>query len=115
MLAEGDKSMRKQWKGDKLESPRLARKDSFSSPLPRTCSGAFIQKGSKYIEWSELPYERYNLCTIIHYGFVRFRSLFFTDIIGKGILKKLDRGTQRQYGSKPLKHSIVKRFLVFKR
>ena len=26
-----------------------------------------------------------------------------------------DRGTQREYGSKPLKHSIVKRMLVFKR
>ena len=25
------------------------------------------------------------------------------------------RGTQREYGSKPLKHSIVKRILVFKR
>ena len=27
---------------------------------------------------------------------------------------KLFRGTQREYGSKPLKHSIVKRILVFK-
>ena len=90
MLAERDESMRKQWKGDKLERPRLARKDSFSSPLPRTSSGAFIQKGSKYIEWSELPYERYNLCTIIHYGMARCRSLFFTDVIGKGMLKKLE-------------------------
>ena len=26
-----------------------------------------------------------------------------------------DRGTQREYSSKPLKHSIVKRILVFKR
>ena len=26
-----------------------------------------------------------------------------------------DRGTQREYGSKPLKHSIVKRISVFKR
>ena len=26
-----------------------------------------------------------------------------------------DRGTQREYSSKPLKHSIVKRMLVFKR
>ena len=25
-----------------------------------------------------------------------------------------DRGTQREYSSKPLKHSIVKRILVFK-
>ena len=25
------------------------------------------------------------------------------------------RGTQREYGSKPLKHSIVERILVFKR
>ena len=27
----------------------------------------------------------------------------------------LSRGTQREYSSKPLKHSIVKRILVFKR
>ena len=27
---------------------------------------------------------------------------------------KLFRGTQREYGSKPRKHSIVKRILVFK-
>ena len=31
-----------------------------------------------------------NLCTIIHYGFVRFPSLFFTDVTGKGMLKKLE-------------------------
>ena len=30
--------------------------------------------------------------------------------LGNGI-----RGTQREYSSKPLKHSIVKRILVFKR
>ena len=29
--------------------------------------------------------------------------------------KALYRGTQREYSSKPLKHSIVKRVLVFKR
>ena len=33
------------------------------------------------------------------------RTLFLTDI----------RGTQREFSSKPLKHSIVKRILVFKR
>ena len=26
-----------------------------------------------------------------------------------------DRGTQREYSSKPLKHSVVERILVFKR
>ena len=31
------------------------------------------------------------------------------------ILQTLSRGTQREYRSKPLKHSIVKRNLVFKR
>ena len=42
--------------------------------------------------------------------------------IGKNGLPKLiklcmetPRGTQREYSSKPLKHSIVKRILVFKR
>ena len=30
-------------------------------------------------------------------------------------LLKEGRGTQREYSSKPLKHSIVKRILVFKR
>ena len=30
-------------------------------------------------------------------------------------LLRLSRGTQREYSSKPLKHSIVKRILVFKR
>ena len=29
--------------------------------------------------------------------------------------RALVRGTQREYSSKPLKHSIVKRILVFKR
>ena len=29
--------------------------------------------------------------------------------------RRLVRGTQREYGSKPLKHSIVERILVFKR
>ena len=41
----------------------------------------------------------------------------------KNIIKQLKRkksilqdwGTQREYSSKPLKHSIVKRILVFKR
>ena len=28
---------------------------------------------------------------------------------------EIDRGTQREYSSKPLKHSIVKSILVFKR
>ena len=30
------------------------------------------------------------------------------------VIQLLDRGTQREYGSKLLKHSIVKRILVFK-
>ena len=30
-------------------------------------------------------------------------------------IKAHHRGTQRQYSSKPLKHTIVKRILVFKR
>ena len=30
-------------------------------------------------------------------------------------MHSLIRGTQREYGSKPVKHSIVKRILVFKR
>ena len=32
-----------------------------------------------------------------------------------GDLSNLIRGTQREYSLKPLKHSIVKRILVFKR
>ena len=35
-----------------------------------------------------------------------FRTLSLLDLI---------RGTQQEYSSKPLKHSIVKRILVFKR
>ena len=31
------------------------------------------------------------------------------------IQQQKNKGTQREYSSKPLKHSIVKRFLVFKR
>ena len=30
------------------------------------------------------------------------------------VVQTLDRGTQREYNSKPLKHSIVKYILVFK-
>ena len=36
-------------------------------------------------------------------------------IVSVDFLIHLDRGTQREYSSKPLKHSIVKRILVFKR
>ena len=32
-----------------------------------------------------------------------------------GYMRKFGRGTQREYSSKPVKHSIVKRILVFKR
>ena len=35
-------------------------------------------------------------------------------IIEKGLELRKARGTQREYSSKPLKHSIVKRVLVFK-
>ena len=31
------------------------------------------------------------------------------------LIRTLSRGTQRGYSSKPLKHSIVERILVFKR
>ena len=35
-------------------------------------------------------------------------------VIEKGLELRKARGTQREYSSKPLKHSIVKRVLVFK-
>ena len=31
------------------------------------------------------------------------------------VLEEINRGTQREHSSKPLKHSFVKRILVFKR
>ena len=40
-----------------------------------------------------------------HYNMI-FSSIIYINII---------RGTQREYSSKPLEHSIVKRILVFKR
>ena len=38
-----------------------------------------------------------------------------TIIIRTLYVSSINRGTQREYSSKPLKHSIVKRILVFKR
>ena len=43
----------------------------------------------------------------------RFQNLGWIDSLGAIML--LNRGTQREYSSQPLKHSIVKRILVFKR
>ena len=44
---------------------------------------------------------------------LRFRVMKFSHSFNMNVL--IDRGTQREYSSKPLKHSIVKRTLVFKR
>ena len=43
-----------------------------------------------------------------------YRSLAFADLSNIFLIQSL-RGTQREYSSKALKHSIVKRILVFKR
>ena len=43
----------------------------------------------------------------------RFQNLGWIDSLGAIML--LNRGTQREYSSQPLKHSLVKRILVFKR
>ena len=45
--------------------------------------------------------------------FVFFDYEVFATVLRNGCY--FARGTQREYSSKPLKHSIVKRILVFKR
>ena len=50
--------------------------------------------------------------TFIHSSYVTFEEKAFT--YEEVIMWPCVRGTQRQYSSKPLKHSIVKRILVFK-
>ena len=42
-------------------------------------------------------------------------TLFTKQMFKSQVNVKRYRGTQREYSSKPLKHSIVKRILVFKR
>ena len=52
---------------------------------------------------------------ITKYSLERFLSIC-SEKMSEGLLKfYMLRGTQREYSSKPLKHSIVKRVLVFKR
>ena len=50
--------------------------------------------------------------TFIHSSYVTFEEKAFT--YEEVLMWPCVRGTQRQYSSKPLKHSIVKRILVFK-
>ena len=52
----------------------------------------------------------YDLFVWIHY--YAARGTIFPHNMTRG---EIDRGTQRELSSKPLKHSIVKRILVFKR
>ena len=45
----------------------------------------------------------------------RFQNLGWIDSLGAIMLLNRGTGTQREYSVQPLKHSIVKRILVFKR
>ena len=77
---------------------------NFVTILVTTCMVTKLAFSAKQSTVSILRYSSYDFALVVR--------AIFSDFYQAGYY---DRGTQREYSSKPLKHSIVKRVLVFKR